>query len=46
LAEVVLLGNVAIRAGKKLTYDGDKMKTGDPEADKFLQREYRVGWKL
>jgi len=46
LTEVVLLGNVAIRAGRKLTYDGPKMKFTEPEADKFLQREYRTGWKL
>jgi predicted dehydrogenase len=46
LAEVVLLGNVAIRAGKKLTYDGPKMTFGDDDADKLLKREYRTGWKL
>jgi predicted dehydrogenase len=46
LAEVVLLGNVAIRAGKKLTYDGPKMTFSEPEADKLLKREYRTGWKL
>jgi len=47
LAEAVLLGNVAILAGKKLEYDGEHMKfTNYPEADKFLSREYRTGWKL
>jgi hypothetical protein len=46
LTEVVLLGNVAVRAGKKLTYDGPKMKFTEPEADKLLSRKYRAGWKL
>jgi hypothetical protein len=46
LAEVVLLGNVAIRAGKELTYDGPKMTFNDSDADKLLRREYRTGWKL
>jgi hypothetical protein len=46
LAEAVLLGNVAIRAGKKLMYDGQKMTFNDSDADKLLRREYRTGWKL
>jgi predicted dehydrogenase len=46
LAEAVLLGNVAIRAGKKLTYDGEKMTFSDSDADRLLRREYRTGWKL
>ncbi|HUT34036.1 MAG TPA: Gfo/Idh/MocA family oxidoreductase [Planctomycetota bacterium] len=45
LAEVVLLGNVAIRAGKKLEWDGAALKAKNcPEADRFLRREYRKGW--
>jgi hypothetical protein len=46
LTEVVLLGNAAVLAGTKLTYDGTRMKFSDPEMDKYLQREYRTGWKL
>jgi predicted dehydrogenase len=46
LAEAVLLGNVAIRAGKKLDYNGEKMTFNDADADKLLRREYRTGWKL
>jgi hypothetical protein len=46
LAEVVLLGNVAIRAGRPLTYDGPKMTFNETDADKLLRREYRTGWKL
>jgi hypothetical protein len=46
LTEVILLGNVAVRARKKLTYDGAAMTLGDSEMDKLLRREYRTGWKL
>ncbi len=46
LAEAVLLGNVAIRAGRMLTWDGQKMTFNDADADKMLKREYRTGWKL
>jgi predicted dehydrogenase len=47
LTEAVLLGNVAIRAGKKLEWDGQKLRiTNDSDANNFLKREYRTGWKL
>jgi predicted dehydrogenase len=47
LTEAVLLGNVAILAGKKINWDGPNLKiTNAPEAQKFLQREYRKGWTL
>jgi len=47
LSEVCLLGNVALRAGKKLTWDGPNLKvTNDKDANRFLHREYRQGWSL
>jgi predicted dehydrogenase len=47
LTEVCLLGNVALRAGKLITWDGAKMKvTNDEQANRFLRREYRQGWTL
>jgi hypothetical protein len=46
LTEAILLGNVAIVAGKKLTYDGKAGTFNDSEANKLLKREYRTGWKL
>jgi predicted dehydrogenase len=47
LTEVVLLGNVALRAGKKLSWDGENMKvTNDSEANNYLHRSYREGWTL
>jgi hypothetical protein len=45
--EVVLLGNLAIRLGKKIEWDGPNMKaTNAPEADALIRRPYRKGWEL
>ena len=47
LTEVMLLGIVALRAGKRIHYDGEDMRiTNLPEANEFLKREYRKGWTL
>jgi predicted dehydrogenase len=46
LAEAVLLGNVAYRAGKSITWDAKEGTTGDRAADAFLAREFRKGWEL
>jgi predicted dehydrogenase len=47
LAEVVLLGNVAIRTGTKLQWDGVNLKaTNCPNADQYIRREYRKGWDI
>ena len=47
LTESVLLGNVAYRTGKKLEWDAKKLRaTNCPEADDYLQHEYRRGWKI
>ncbi|HEY3320721.1 MAG TPA: Gfo/Idh/MocA family oxidoreductase [Planctomycetota bacterium] len=47
LTETCLLGNVALRSGKKLAWDGPAMKvTSDTGANRFLHREYRAGWSL
>jgi predicted dehydrogenase len=47
LTESNHLGNVAYRAGKKLEWDAEQMKASNcPEADAFIHREYRTGWKL
>ena len=46
LTEVMLLGVVSLRAGKKLLYDGENMRvTNDPAANDFLRREARPGWR-
>jgi predicted dehydrogenase len=46
LAEAVLLGNVAYRVGKPISWDTGKGTTGDRAADALLMREYRKGWSL
>jgi hypothetical protein len=54
LAEVVLLGNVALRpqlrpllVKHKLLWDAEKLEiTNVPEANKFLRRDYRKGWEI
>ena len=47
LTEIILLGCVALRVGKKLEWDGPKMKAKNaPEAAQYVKRQYREGWKL
>ncbi len=43
LTEMVLLGNLAIRLGKKILWDGPNMKPlNAPEAEKLIRKQYRV----
>ena len=45
LTEIMLLGVVALRAGKKIYYDGPNMRvTNVLAANDFLRRDYRQGW--
>jgi Oxidoreductase family, NAD-binding Rossmann fold/Oxidoreductase family, C-terminal alpha/beta domain len=45
LTEVMLLGVVALRAGKKIEYDGANMRiTNVAAANDYLRREPRQGW--
>jgi predicted dehydrogenase len=47
LTEANHLGNVAFRAGKKLQWDPVRLAAPNaPEADRFIHRQYREGWKL
>ena len=47
MTEVILLGNVALRTGKKLVWDGSNMKaTNAPEADRYIRPEYHNNWTL
>ena len=47
LTEFILLGNVAIRTGKKLEWDGAACRvTNCPEAEQYVRKEYRAGWEL
>ena len=45
--EGLLVGNLAVRLGKRIEYDAKNMKaTGIPEADKLINKEYRKGWSI
>ncbi len=47
VTETILLGNVAHRCGKKIVWDAENQKIPNaPDAEQFLQREYRPGWTL
>src|SRR2546426_4182486 len=48
LAEVILLGCIALRAGegKPMEWDGPNMRSPNlPEAAQFVQRHNRAGWE-
>jgi len=45
--EMVLLGNLAVRLGKRIDWDAKALKaTNAPEADELIRRIYRKGWSL
>jgi hypothetical protein len=47
LTEIMLLGCVALRAGKKIEWDGPNMRaTNAPETEPFIKRDNRTGWIL
>jgi predicted dehydrogenase len=47
LTEIILLGCVAIRAGKRVEWDGPRMKSKNaPEVAQFVKRKYRKGWEV
>jgi hypothetical protein len=46
LTEANHLGNVAYRVGRKLEWDPVNLKaTNCPEADRYIRKRYRPGWK-
>jgi predicted dehydrogenase len=45
--EMVLLGNLAVRLGKKIDWDAAGLKANNaPDAEPLIRREYRQGWRL
>ena len=46
LIEMMLLGLVAYRVGKKIKYDGVAGTTDNAKANELLTRKYREGWPL
>ncbi len=47
LTEAALLGNVSHRLGRPLTWDAAQLRAvNEPEAERFLRKEYRKGWEV
>jgi predicted dehydrogenase len=46
MIEMMLLGLVAYRVGKKISYDGAAGLADNAEANALLHRQYRPGWTL
>jgi predicted dehydrogenase len=47
LTETVLLGNLAVWAGKRIEWDAKNLKAPNaPEVDMIIKPEYRQGWSL
>jgi predicted dehydrogenase len=45
--ETMLLGNLAMRVGKRIEWDGPNLRvTNCAEAEQFIKPEYRKGWTL
>ena len=46
LTETVLLGNLAVRSGEKVEWDGPSLTTPSKKAEAYISRKYRKGWSL
>ena len=45
--ETVLLGNLAVRLGKRIEWDGPNLRaTNVAEAASIIKRQYRKGWEV
>ena len=46
ITEALNLSVIAMRTGKKLTWDAVNMKTNNEEANKLIKPSYRPGWEI
>lgn len=46
ITETLNLGIIAMRTGKRLTWDPAALKTNNDDANKLLKPTYRAGWEL
>jgi predicted dehydrogenase len=47
LTELILLGNLVLRTGKKLQWDPVNLRCPNcPEASQYIKRQYRKGWEI
>jgi hypothetical protein len=47
MTETILLGNIALRVGRRLEWDSENLRfTNVPEANQYVSKEYRAGWRF
>jgi len=47
LTEMVVVGNLAVKTGKRIEWDAAKMRcTNEPDANQYVRRTYRKGWSV
>ena len=46
MTESILLGNVAMQAGGKFTWDAENLKTNRADTDQLISKVYRAGWDV
>ena len=46
MTESILLGNVAMQAGGKFTWDSENLKTNRADTDQLISKVYRSGWEV
>ena len=47
MTEVLLLGNLSVRTGKRIEWDARAMKvTNLPAANRYVDPPYRKGWQI
>ena len=47
LTEALLLGNLALRTGRKIEWDAANMRASNcPEADAYIKPQFRQGWSI
>lgn len=47
ITDTINLGAIALRTGKKIDFDANTLQiTNDPQANRYLSRDYRPGWEI
>jgi hypothetical protein len=47
VSEILMLGNIAVRTGKRLKWDSKNMRiTNNEDTNKYVKQAYRSGWSL
>jgi hypothetical protein len=43
---MVLLGNLAVRTGRKVEWNASDMNAGNMDVSHLVKRDYREGWEV